>query len=60
VPAPIVHRIAVAVDCECGVTVEACDDEELLDELLEHIAVVHEEPMRGDAATLVRHEAYEL
>ena len=33
--APIIHRVRVALDCECGTTVEACDDEELLDELLE-------------------------
>jgi len=37
-----VHRIHVAVDCECGATVEACDEEELLAELLEHIAAAHE------------------
>ena len=36
------HRISVATDCECGTTVEAWDEEELLDELLEHIAAVHE------------------
>ena len=35
---PGAHRVQVAVDCECGTTVEACDDDELLDELLEHIA----------------------
>ena len=36
------HRIQVAVDCECGMTVEARDEDELFDELLEHIAVAHE------------------
>ena len=41
-PMPGVHRVQVAVDCECGTTVEACDDDELLDELLEHIAAAHE------------------
>ena len=40
--APIIHRVRVALDCECGTTVEACDDEELLDELLEHTAAAHE------------------
>jgi hypothetical protein len=37
-PLPGLHRVQVAIDCECGVSVEACDDDELLDELLEHIA----------------------
>ena len=53
------HRIQMAVDCECGTTVEACDEEELFDELLEHIAAAHEsimarEPlaMLADAARL--------
>jgi hypothetical protein len=36
------HRIQMAVDCECGTTVEACDPDELFDELLEHIAAAHE------------------
>ncbi len=40
------HRIQVAVDCECGTTVEGCDDEELLDELLEHISTAHEAGLR--------------
>ena len=39
---PGLHHVQVAVDCECGTSVEACDDEELLDELLEHIAAAHE------------------
>ena len=42
-----VHRVQVAVDCECGTTVEACDDDELFDELLEHIAAAHETAWRA-------------
>ena len=44
---PVPHRVQVAVDCECGTTVEACDDEELLDELLEPIAAAHEAASRA-------------
>jgi predicted small metal-binding protein len=55
---PGMHRVQVAVDCECGMTVEACDDEELLDELLEHIAAAHEAVMRRDAVDLLI-DAYE-
>jgi predicted small metal-binding protein len=47
------HRVQVAVDCECGMTVEARDDEELFDELLEHIAAAHETAMRRDALDLL-------
>ncbi len=57
-PAPVIHRVQVAVDCECGTTVEACDDEELLDELLEHIAAAHETGLRRDPAQLLI-EAYD-
>jgi predicted small metal-binding protein len=55
---PGIHRVQVAVDCECGVTVEACDEGELLDELLEHIAAAHETAMRRDAPDLLV-DAYE-
>ena len=47
------HRVQVAVDCECGVSVEACDDEELFDELLEHIAAAHEAGLRRNLADLL-------
>jgi Protein of unknown function (DUF1059) len=52
------HRVQVAVDCECGTTVEACDDDELLDELLEHIAAAHETDLAREPAALLV-EAYE-
>ena len=52
-PAPIIHRVQVALDCECGTTVEACDDEELLDELLEHIAAAHEAGLRREPAAML-------
>lgn len=47
------HRIQMAVDCECGTTVEACDEDELFDELLEHIAVAHDTPTRREPAAMV-------
>ncbi len=47
------HRIQMAVDCECGTTVEACDEDELFDELLEHIAVAHDTPMRREPAAMI-------
>jgi predicted small metal-binding protein len=47
------HRIQLAVDCECGTTVEAYDENELFDELLEHIAVAHENPMRREPAAMI-------
>ena len=47
------HRIQVAVDCECGTTVEACDDEELFDELLEHISAAHDTAVRQEPAALL-------
>jgi predicted small metal-binding protein len=50
---PILHRAQVALDCECGITLEACDDEELLDELLEHLAAAHDTGLRRDPAELV-------
>jgi len=52
------HRVQVALDCECGTTVEACNDEELLDELLEHIAAAHEAALRREPAAMLT-EAYE-
>ena len=57
-PFPGLHRVQVALDCECGTTVEACDDEELLDELLEHIAAAHETPPRHEPVAMLS-EAYE-
>jgi Protein of unknown function (DUF1059) len=53
------HRVQVAVDCECGTTVEACDDDELLDELLEHIAAAHEAALRREPAGMML-DAYEI
>lgn len=50
---PGIHRVQVAVDCECGTSVEACDDEELLDELLEHIAAAHEAGLARDPASIL-------
>lgn len=50
---PGIHRVQVAVDCECGTSVEACDDEELLDELLEHIAAAHEAGLQRDPASML-------
>lgn len=55
---PGMHRVQVAVDCECGTSVEACNDDELLDELLEHIAAAHEAGMRRDPAAMLT-DAYE-
>jgi len=55
---PGMHRVQVALDCECGTTVEACNDEELLDELLEHIAAAHEAALRREPAAMLT-EAYE-
>jgi predicted small metal-binding protein len=55
---PGLHRVQVALDCECGTNVEACDDDELLDELLEHIAAAHEAALRRDPETMLT-EAYE-
>ena len=50
---PGMHRVQVAVDCECGTAVEACDDEELLDELLEHIAAAHEVALRREPSGMM-------
>ncbi len=55
---PSMHRVHVAVDCECGTTVVACDDGELLDELLEHIAAAHEAGLRQDPAAMLT-DAYD-
>ena len=52
------HRVQVGVDCECGTTVEACDDDELLAELLEHIAAAHEAGLRREPVGMIL-EAYE-
>jgi hypothetical protein len=56
---PGIHRVQVAVDCECGVSIEGCDDDELLDELLEHIAASHEDSLRLEPTMLLagRYEA---
>lgn len=55
---PGMHRVQVAVDCECGTSVEACNDDELLDELLEHIAAAHEAGLRRDPVAMLT-DAYE-
>jgi predicted small metal-binding protein len=55
---PVMHRVQVALDCECGTTVEACDDEELLDELLEHISAADETGLRRDLLDFIV-DAYE-
>ena len=47
------HRIQIAVDCKCGTTVEACDEDELFDELLEHIAIAHDTPTRREPAAMI-------
>lgn len=52
-PLPLFNRVHVALDCECGTTVEACDDEELRDELLDHIAAAHETGLRRDPASML-------
>jgi hypothetical protein len=56
---PGLHRIQVALDCECGTTVEACDDEELLDELLEHLAAAHEAAVARDPSQMLV-DAYDV
>jgi len=53
----IEHRIQMAVDCECGTTVEACDEEELFDELVEHIAAAHESAMRREPLAMLAEAA---
>jgi hypothetical protein len=54
------HRVQMAVDCECGTSVEACDEDELFDELLEHIAAAHEMAMRQEPAAMLvdAHDAW--
>lgn len=47
------HRIQMAVDCECGTTIGACDEEELFDELLEHIAAAHETVLQREPEALL-------
>ena len=58
VPAPIIHRVQVALDCECGATLEACNEEELLDELMQHVASAHEAGLRREPAVMLA-EAFE-
>jgi predicted small metal-binding protein len=48
-----VNRYGMAIDCECGTSVEARDEDELLDELLDHIAAAHEDGIRTDSASLI-------
>lgn len=55
---PLPNRARLSLDCECGMTVEADDDEELLDELLDHIAAAHETVLQCDPASMLA-EAYE-
>lgn len=52
-PIPGRHRHEIAVDCECGLVLEADDDDELLDELLEHIAATHEAGLRREPAAMI-------
>jgi predicted small metal-binding protein len=47
------HRIGMAIDCECGMSVEARDPDGLFDELLDHIAAAHEDGIRTDVAALL-------
>ena len=56
---PGFHRVQVAVDCECGTTVEAFDDDELFDELLDHITSSHEASFRQEPVVLLT-DAYEV
>ena len=53
------HRVHVAVDCECGTTIEACDEDELFDELLEHVAAAHEALQRREPAAMIT-QAYDV
>jgi len=52
------HRVQMAVDCECGTTVEASDEDELFDELLEHIAAAHDTGLRREPAAMLS-DAYD-
>jgi Protein of unknown function (DUF1059) len=47
------ERIGLAIDCECGTSVEARDEDDLLDELLDHIAAAHEDGIRIEPAELL-------
>ena len=48
------------VECDdCGATVSAADDEELVDALWRHNCDEHSEPDRGDIAQLVAERAYD-
>lgn len=47
----------MAVECEFGTSVEACDEEELFDELLEHIAAAHESVMRREPLVMMAEAA---
>jgi hypothetical protein len=46
-------RFGMAIDCECGTSVEARDEDALFDELLDHIAAAHEDGIRTDPAELL-------
>lgn len=48
----------MALDCECGTTVAADDDDELLDELLDHIAASHDAERRREPVAMIV-ETYE-
>jgi predicted small metal-binding protein len=47
------ERIGLAIHCECGTSVEARDEDDLLDELLDHIAAAHEDGIRVDPADML-------
>ena len=49
---PGIHRVQVAVDCECGTTVEACDDEELLAYVTQVVMQSEREPASREAIEL--------
>lgn len=57
-PIPGLHRVQVALDCECGVTIEASDEDELLEELFGHIAAAHDAGLRLDPVAMLL-DAYE-
>lgn len=52
------HRLQMKVDCECGTTVAAIDEQELFDELLEHVAAAHETGLGREPAAMIM-EAYD-
>lgn len=57
-PIPGLSRVQRAVDCECGVAIEAANDDELLDELFQHIAAAHDGALRLDPLEMLI-DAYE-